>query len=190
MQPEQQPEQQSPQGNEVPQVTPPTSPVEPHPAPKIVSATPKKKFPLWAKILIFTFGGLVTLAGLIILGFFLYASALIAPPIKVSDEFVNAVQANDTSAAYSLTSSEFKLATKEETLSTLFDRISPQLQGQEKISDKLYNVRNGVSTATIVYSIPSNQGTGYIKIVVRQKNDKWEVLSMLTSRKELKAKTN
>lgn len=150
----------------------------------------KKKFPLWAKIILISFGSVVALIGLAILGFYIYATNLIAAPIKVSDQFVNALQANDTSTAYNLTSAEFKKVTTEDRLKSIFDQVSPELQGEEKVSDKNYRIHNGVTTATLIYSIPSGSETNYVRVVLRKANDTWEVRSMYTSKKELKADTN
>lgn len=195
MQPDQNPQLQSPQPPQTPE-TPQPTPVEPvagsqpvaTPAP--VTPNGKKKLPTWAKILLIAFGSVVGFIGLAVLGFFLYANSLIAAPAKVSDQFINAAQANDPSQAYNLTSPAFKNVTSEERLARVFDQVSPEIQGEEKISDKHYRVNNGVTTATLVYEIPSGDETSYVRVSLRKTDDKWEVLSMFTSKQELKADTN
>lgn len=190
MQPDQQPAQQ-------PAQTPPTpTPVTNEPATATPTPQPplkpgKKKLPLWAKILLIAFGSVVTLIGVIILGFFIYANSLIAAPMKVSDQFINAVQSNDASSAYNLTTPAFKAVTKEDRLKSIFDKISPELQGKEKVSDKHYRIYNGVSSATIIYKIPADGDGNYVRISLRKdSNDKWAVQEMYLSKTELKAKTN
>lgn len=192
MQPDQNPEPQQQPAPEAPQPAPVSPALGSQPAPDQPPITPsgKKKLPSWAKILLIAFGSVIALIGLAILGFFIYANSLIAAPMKVSDQFMDALQKNDASTAYNLTSSEFKLRTNEDRLETLFNQIKPELQGEEKLSDKHYLVNNGVSTATLIYSVPSGDDTVYLRIRVREKNDKWEVLEMFASKTELKADNN
>lgn len=196
MQPDQQPTPQPQPAPEAPQPTPTPSPEVPQTDTPTPTAQPpvapnnKKKLPLWAKILLISFGSVVGLIGLAILGFYLYANMLISEPMKISQQFVDAAQANDPSAAYNLTSSEFKRVTKEERLKSIFDQINSEIQGEEKVSDKQYKIWNGVKSSTVIYSIPTNNGPTYVRVVLREKNDKWEVISMFTSKKELKADTN
>lgn len=189
-----QPDQKSQDTPEVAQNPIEQAPTTPE-APSITTPNPlpsegRKRLPQWAKIVLISFGSVIGLIVLVFVGFFIYANSLIAAPMKVGNQFIDAAQANNTSAAYNLTSSEFKLVTKEERLRSIFEQINESIQGEEKVTDKHYRVTNGVSSATLIYSIPTNNETTYVRVVLKDKGGKWEVISMFTSKNELRANTN
>jgi len=158
--------------------------VEPQPA---VTPPAKKGLPTWAKVLIGSIVGLIVLIGIGVAAIFFVVNSAAEAPVKVSDQFVNAIQANEPSTAYGLTSSAFKEATPEATLTSIITRVSPLLTGEETIAGKKVQSSNGVNQASIVYTVENDSKTRYIRIVLQETDSKWEVINMKTSDSTLEA---
>lgn len=185
-QPQQQPPTQPPlpppDGLQQPPVSPYPLPPQPQPASLADNTMPKRRLPLWLKII-----GFVVLA-LLVLMVVLYfiASAATKAPQKVSDLFVKDVQATNTGAAYSLTSARFKKATSESELSALIQGVGPLMQGQAKVTGHNIQTSTGVpQTAVLVYSINTSGGMVYVKTELQKSGNSWQVINFNTSSKPL-----
>lgn len=110
---------------------------------------------------------------------------------KVSNQFIEALQANKTSDAYVLTAQAFKDSTTEEQLGEIIARISPLLQGESKtiVGRKVAKSSAGVETAAIVYEITINSNTKrYVRVVMRNTSGgTWQVLNFRSSDTSLSA---
>ncbi len=179
----------NPQVTPTPPVNPapnPTPPASPMPAsPPVAPVAPlspiapdnKKRGPKWIKIVLGLFVGLAVLGGIL---FFTVMQATKAPQ-KISDQFVNAIQAKDSTAAYELTSDEFKQATSSQDMQTFVDSIGPKIQGDEKITDRTIQKSAGNATnATFIYTVDTPEGKIYIKTIVQETSGQWRIYNIKT----------
>lgn len=145
-------------------------------------APSKKRFPKWLKIVVI----IVLVFIVIIVVAAVTATTATKAPQKVSDQFVNYVQAGDTSAAYALTSKTFQQATTQDQLDQLVKRVGPQLQGEEKVSGRAIEKSTGVpQTAVLVYDVKTSNDTKYIKVELQKSGDVWQVINFRSSDKPL-----
>lgn len=154
--------------------------------PAQVPAPPRKKrFPVWLKIIV----GIVVVFAALMIALFILAGAVTKAPQKISDQFINDVQSANTAAAYSRTSVSFQKATTQEDLEQVITRISPLLQGEEKISGRALEKNSGSpKTAVFVYDVSTANGTKYIKIVLQEDDSGWKVVNFRSSDSILEAK--
>jgi hypothetical protein len=144
--------------------------------------SPKKRFPTWLKVLAIILGVLIVL---IVAGIMIALKATAAPQ-KVSDQFVNDVQANDATAAYALTSDSFKKVTTQAQLTDVVAQVSPTLKGDEKVSGRaVYKYSGTPQTAVLVYSVKTSDGTMYIKTELQKSGDTWQVINFHSSKTPL-----
>lgn len=131
----------------------------------------KPKMELWKKIV------LIGLAIIAVLIFVIYSAT--SGVVKVSNEFVNDVQASNTDAAYSLFSREAAAATSKDTLKTVIDRSAPILNTQEKMTSREVSGETGkAGTGTVTYEIKGTDGKTYTLTVKLIKEDgNWKVLA-------------
>lgn len=179
-QPNQEP---TPTPTPTPEVAPTTPEAVPTPAATTPEVTPveavptKKKFPKWAIILISTIGGLLVLGAIAIVILISVLGSTLAKPLSVSNQFVDAVQANDASAAYALTSDSFKKATPESSLESIISRVGPLLAGDEKLTNQSVKAVNGVNNAEFDYTVENDGKTLYMVVKLQENNGEWQVYS-------------
>ncbi len=132
----------------------------------------KQKWSTKKKIIVIV-GGVVAFFVLI----FLVASLATSAPLKVSDEFIDDIQANNASAAYDLMSSEAQIATSSQDFTSVVEKISPILTGEAKNTDKSVTAETGSDPkAEILYEIKGNDGLTYqISVQLVQKDGRWLV---------------
>ncbi|MBL8159668.1 hypothetical protein JNJ66_04375 [Candidatus Saccharibacteria bacterium] len=178
----------------VPPAPQPADPAGPQPAPGYGQPLPspaqpapvKKGLPTWAKILIPAALGLfVLIGGGIALLFALVGNATKDAEI-VSNQVVNAIQAEDAGTIYDLASGDFKRATSEAQLEEIVSSISPALQGEESISGRTIKNDNGREMASIVYTIATGSGTVYVRVVLEKDGGEWRVINFRSSETPLK----
>lgn len=164
-------------------IAPPVAPLSPTEAPTTPPAlsAPKKGVPKIAKIIIGIVLGLIVLIGIGVIALFLIVNAATQAPVKVSNQFFDDLQANQPAAAYELTSTEFKASTTEAQVEDLFTQLSPLTTGTEKVTGKKIESANGVTQAAVTYSVENGGTTRYARIVLRETNNKWEVINIKTS---------
>lgn len=145
----------------------------------------KQRIPKWVKVIGVI---LIVFVALIITAAIVTAGATKAPQ-KVSDTFVNNFQSSNTKAAYDLTSDSFKTATSQEQLEKLIQRVGPVVQGEEKVIGRSIQKASGKSTtAVIVYSVNTLNGTKYIKVGLQKNGDVWQVVNFRSSDNPLDTK--
>lgn len=134
----------------------------------------KKRIPKWLKIV-----GIVVLVIIaLIVAIVITTTAATKAPQKVSDQFVNEVQAGNANAAYALTSETFKEATSAEQLDDLIQQVGPLLVGEEKVTGRAIQKATGTpQTAVLVYEVETADGTNYMKIQLQKSGDVWQVIS-------------
>jgi len=151
----------------------PVTPAEPTATP--VAPAPKKGLPKWVVILLSVIGGLVVLGAIAIAILFTVLGNALEKPVTVSNQFVDAVQANDPSAAYALTSTAFKDATPESSLKSIINRVSTPLKGDEKMTGKSIKAVNGVNTAEVNYTVENSGKTYYMQVTLKENDGNWQV---------------
>jgi cytoskeletal protein RodZ len=99
----------------------------------------------------------------------------LARPVAISNQFIDAIQANDASAAYVLGSHSFKNAVTEASLATTIDRINSTFKGDEVIVNQKVANMNGINTAEIEYSVQNDGSTSYMLITLHENEGQWQV---------------
>lgn len=170
------------------QATPVTpAPADPTTTAAIPPATPKKGMPTVVKVILIVSAVVFVLLAVGGFALFKFAGNTFRDVDKVSNALVNSIQANDTNAAYALTTNAFQEATSQEDLNALIEDIAPTVQSNEKITGRKLETQNGVTRAAVVYSIPSDNGTQYIRVVLEKEGDNWKVLNFVNSKNSLTA---
>lgn len=133
---------------------------------------PKPKTSKKKKILIIVGAIVVFIVGLII-----FVNMATSAPVKISDELISNIQAQDSEAAYDLMSSAAKAVIDRQSLAADIDRVGPVLVGKPKLISKEVAVATGSkNSSTIVYDIEGNDGFTYTFTVQLTENDgKWQV---------------
>ncbi|MGB4758444.1 MAG: hypothetical protein WBP26_00110 [Candidatus Saccharimonadales bacterium] len=158
------------------QTTPPV-------APQVSPA--KKRFPTWLKIISIVVVVLVAAAIIVAV----VVTGATKAPQKVSDQFVNELQAGNTSAAYALTSESFQEATSEEQLDNIIKQVSPAIRGEEKITERFIGKTLGSpETVVLVYTINTSNGSVYIKTQLQKNDDTWKIINFRSDDDPLEAK--
>ncbi|MFZ1459092.1 MAG: hypothetical protein WAT17_04400 [Candidatus Saccharimonadales bacterium] len=146
----------------------------------IISApSTKKRIPKWLKII----GIVVAVFVVFILVVTIITVAATSAAQKVSDEFVNDLQASNTSAAYGLTAKRFQASTTEIQLDDVVQQIAPTLQGEETVTGRAIESSSGsAQTAVLVYTIKTPaSSTAYIKVELQKDDDNWRVINFRSS---------
>ena len=142
-----------------------------------VTTAKAKKAPRWLKIV----GTVLIIVAIALVTLFFIVGQATKNASKVSDKLVADIQSNNETAAYVLTSPNFKQASSQADLTALMNRISPLLQGKAKVIGRSINKASGQpNQAIIVYSVATKAGTKYIRIVL-QDNHPWQVYNFRSS---------
>lgn len=168
-------------------VQPPAQSTQPTSSPNLTTngvTPPKKRVPKPLLII----GSIVVVLAAILVIILVTVTGATEAPRKVSDQFVNDIQSSNTSAAYALTSEAFKQATSEEQLDQLVKGLSPVLQGEETITGRVIKKStSGVQAAALVYSVKTTDGTKYIRVVLQETNNVWQVTNFRSSNQTIEA---
>lgn len=131
----------------------------------------KKKFyqKKWGKILI---GVVVVIAVLIAIALQATSAA-----VKVSNQFLNALQSQDSKTAYSLFANEVKNEVEEDEFKTVVDQVGPILNTKEKLVNRAVSAETGKeSTAQVVYEVVGTDDKKYVVAIDLIKEDgEWRV---------------
>jgi len=143
------------------------------------AVTPKtKRIPTWLKIA----SVVVVIIILFFVGIFVFVNEATKAPEKVSNEWVADIQTDNSSAAYSLTTSAFRNSTSQEELAEIIGSVSPALQGKTNVIGKAVNSASGQpEEAIIVYTVSTSNGTKYIRVVLYKNNNVWQVQNFRSS---------
>ena len=166
-----------------------TQPLQPqtnayYPPPPYANATPaKKRFPKWLLIV-----GVIVAIFFVIPGIFLgiaLNNATKAPQL-ISDQFINEVQAGNTTAAYQLTSKSFQEVSSKEQLDAIIKRVGPILQGEEKVIGRSTAKSSGVpQTAALSYTVSTSKGTKYMKTELQKTGEDWQIINFRSDDKPI-----
>lgn len=138
--------------------------------------------PKWLKVVLIGVATLVIVGGVL---FYIGLNSGLAKATDVSNRLVNAVQANDAAGVSALTSDEFKEATPDEALTEYLNVVSPELQGEEQLTDKKIESDSDKTFAAIKYAIETSTGKRYIRVVLVENDGDWEVQNFRPSDVEL-----
>lgn len=144
---------------------------------------PKQHGRRWPKIL----SGVVTAFLIFCVLFVVVQNIATKNTVKVSDQFVADIQADNENAAWALTSPAFQKTTSQASFTQAISAISPGLQGTATISSNGKNLVPG-GQAMIVYTISGSSGDKYMKIALKN-NKPWQVNAYTTSAMPLNAHT-
>lgn len=149
-----------------------------------VAVPSKKRMPTWLKVIIAISGVILAL----IIAAVVAAFSATKAPQKISDQFVNHIQAGDTRAAYALTSDVFRQAATQEQLDDLTAQIGPVLQGEERVTGRYIQKSTGSPpAASLVYEVKTSNGTKYMRVVLQKNADVWQVSNFRSSDTPLEA---
>lgn len=122
--------------------------------------------------------GYVVLALVVlIVGVTLLANSATKESVKVSNQFLNAVQATDALEAYGLFSSAATEAVASDEFDALVAQAGPILNTEEKMTNKSVKAETGsASTAEVVYEIKGTDGKTYnVTVSLIKEGDVWKV---------------
>lgn len=122
--------------------------------------------------------GYVVLAFVVVIvGVTLLANSATKEPVKVSNQFLNAIQAGNASEAYGLFSSAAKEAVASDQFDGVVAQAGPILNTEEKMTNKSVKAETGsASTAEVAYEIKGTDGKTYNIIVsLIKEGDLWKV---------------
>ena len=97
--------------------------------------------------------------------------AFLNSPERISNKFVDSLQANDVSGSYKLVDETSKKSLTENDLATLFANTSAWVKGGESIIEN----HKQSDKAVFVYKVPNKDGDKYIKTVLTHSEKGWRV---------------
>jgi hypothetical protein len=104
--------------------------------------------------------------------------------VKVSNEFVNDMQAQNADGAYALMTKDAQAATDKSQFKDVVDRAGPILNTKEKMTGKEVKGETGnAASGKVTYEIKGTDGVTYKITVNLQKEDgQWRVLNFESTR--------
>ncbi len=168
--------------------SPITNSIQPIPPTQPIIQPPKKHNKL--KIVLIILGIIVTLIILLIVAAILVVNSSTSGALKMSNEFVDSIQAKNVGAAYPQTSSEFQSIVSEDTFTSELDNLNQYITGDEKLIDKSIAGEVGTGTfAVFIYEIVRATGeTHYLKVELKNSDGFWQVINFSTSANKPSAK--
>lgn len=132
----------------------------------------KKPMPKGLKIALIVAGAFVAL----IVAVFLLAYTATSGAAKVSDEFIDSLQAGDGDTAYSLLSAEVQEIAPEDEFAAFVDQVGPILNTEESKTSQEVESVDGVDTALVTYEITGTDGIEYvIAVELVEEDGEWRV---------------
>lgn len=141
------------------------------PASPVEAAKPAKtKRPLWQKIVA---GVVVFIVAVVII-----VNVAASGAVKVSNQFINDIQAKQANDAYSLFSSEATKIVPKDQFVTLVNQAGPILNTNEKMTSKEVSGETGNSAkAKVVYEIKGTDNVTYeVTVNLTKESGQWKVL--------------
>jgi len=131
----------------------------------------KKKRPLWQKIV----AGVVLLFVVMVI----FVNMATSGAVKISNQFIDDIQAKKANDAYSLFSSEAAKVVPKDEFTTVVNQIGPILNTTEKMKSKEVIGETGkAATAKVVYEIKGTDGVTYeITVNLVKEDDQWKVVN-------------
>jgi hypothetical protein len=127
----------------------------------------KKKMPTWQKVLI----------GVVAFFVIVFGVAIMATdaPAQVSDKFVNNILGNNSELAYDMLTDDTKTTITDSEFADVVSRMSSVLAETATQQERSVDTQNGVTTATVTYSIVGSDGTYTMVVNLLQDNGVWKV---------------
>lgn len=122
--------------------------------------------------------GYVVLAFVVVIvGVTLLANSATKESVKVSNQFLNAIQAGNASEAYGLFSTDAKVAVPSDQFDGVVAQAGPILNAEEKMTSKSVKAETGsASTAEVAYKIQGTDGKTYnVTVSLIKEGDVWKV---------------
>ena len=137
--------------------------------------TPDKRWSV-KRIILIIIGVFVTFA--VALAVILNIST--SAPLKVSDELMAAIQANNSTAAYELLADDLKATVDTNDLAVIVKQYSELLTGKPEVKNKeISNGNSSSNSAKITYNITGSDNATYeFTVNLVQKNGVWKVLKI------------
>lgn len=129
----------------------------------------------WKKIILIVVLGFVAFLVVITLT----VNSATSAPVKVSNQFINDIQAGDSAAAYALFSTGALQVIPVDQFDTLVAQLAPIFNAEEKMTSKSINGETGqAATSEITYEVDGTDGKTYALIVnLVKENGDWKVLN-------------
>lgn len=129
----------------------------------------------WKKILLFIAVGIVAFIVVITVT----VNSATKASVKVSNQFINDIQAGDSAAAYALFSTGSQEVVPADQFDTVVAQIAPILNTKEKMTSKSITGETGeAATSQVTYEIDGTDGKTYVITVNLVKEDgDWKVLN-------------
>jgi hypothetical protein len=159
----------------------PAAPAPSAPTPATPVNASKKGMPKWLKIVLISMSAFFVIVSILVFVIIKFVGNATADAVKVSDQAINAIQANDPDALYALLSEAGKKGSDQTEVTEETNRISPLLQGDESITARSAATNNGVATVTVDYQVTTSGGTKYIRIVLQKESGAWKVYQLVPS---------
>lgn len=144
------------------------------------ASTQKKKWSSKKKIIT-----VVSAIAVVIILIVATANSATQAPLKVSNELVADIQAKNSSAAYSLFSSDAKAAVNASDFGSVVNQIGPILTGKPKlISKEVFGETGKAATAKVVYEIKGTDNNTYVFTVnLTKDNGQWKAVNFDSKKK-------
>lgn len=107
--------------------------------------------------------------------------------VGVSDKFIADLQKNDAAAGYALTSDDFRSATSQAQLQSIFGSVSSPLQGSTSIRAQKSEKKDNKEYSAVVYTVKTKNGDKYIRVITQKVGSDWKVVNFRSSNKPLEA---
>lgn len=110
---------------------------------------------------------------------FFIVNAATSGVVKVSNEYVNDIQASNGSGAYALMTKDAQGTVSMSDFQQLVDKVGPILNTSEKMTSKAVSGETGqAGTGKVTYQIKGTDGINYtITVNLQKENGQWRVLN-------------
>lgn len=132
---------------------------------------------MWQRILL--------VLAIIAVGVVLIANMATNPSAKVSDDFLNSIQAGDSDKAYAMFTTDAKSTITSADFKTVVAQIGPILNTKETTITKSVQAQTGSQpTAKVVYEITGTDGITYTFTTnMIEENGQWKILNFESKQK-------
>lgn len=121
----------------------------------------------------------------VFIGLFMIVNSATSGAVNVSNQMINAIQAQDADLAYSLMTVDAKATITKDDFDSIVSQIGPILNTEEKMITKSVSSETGRSTTgKVTYAIKGTDGVDYVfEINLEKEGENWKVLNFDSSKK-------
>ncbi len=125
------------------------------------------------------FGYVVLAFAVLVVALTFFVNSATKAPVTASQQFLHAIQAGDSTTAYSLFSVEAKKVVPADQFDALVKQAAPILNtGEKMISKKVNGSTGSAATSEVVYQIKGTDGKTYnFTVNLTKEGDVWKVLN-------------